>query len=71
MASSKKILGESLVFLETSGDPKYLSTLVIEMKASMRSVVSSGITDKVTSRLPNTPIAVKATEGVSFPYWTA
>jgi hypothetical protein len=29
------------------------------------------MTAKVTSRFPKTPMAVKATDGVNFPYWSA
>lgn len=67
-ALSKEIFGESVVFLVISGALRYLSIRVMEMWASIRSVVSSGMTASVTSRLLNTPMAVKATDGVSSPY---
>jgi hypothetical protein len=40
----------------------------MEIYASIKSVVSSGITDNVTSRALKTPMAVNATEGVSSRY---
>ncbi len=59
------------MFLEISGALKYYSILSTEIQASIRSVVSSGMTPSVTSRLPNTPKAVNATEVVSSPYMYA
>jgi hypothetical protein len=70
-AFSNEMFGESLVFLEISGALRYFSMRSIEIYASMRSVVSSGMTASVTSRLPKTPIAVKAIDGVSSPYCIA
>jgi hypothetical protein len=70
-AFSNEILGASKVFFVISGAARYFATLLMEMYASIRSVVSSGMTARVTSRLPKTPMAVKATDGVNFPYWSA
>ena len=70
-AFSKEMFGASFVLTEISGELRYLSIRSIDIYASIRSVVSSGMTDKVTSKLANTPIAVKATDGVSAPFKTA
>jgi hypothetical protein len=68
-AFSKEIVGESVfvVFLVISGAERYFSIRLQDTQASIRSVVSSGMTASVTSRLLKTPMAVKATEGVRVP----
>ena len=69
LAFSKEMVGELVlvVFLVISGAARYFSIRLQDTQASIRFVVSSGMTASVTSRLLKTPMAVKATDGVRVP----